>query len=70
MPWLKEYDPRVGFVSYIFAFESDYYRTNCNTPSRPTRIKALYDVPERARPRYLPVCPTGLENVNIAAVSL
>ena len=70
MPWLKEHDPRVGFASHTFTFESDYCRTNCNTPNRPTRIKALHDVPERARPRYLPARPVGLENVNITAVSL
>lgn len=54
----------------MFTFESDYYRENCNTPSRPTRIKALYDVPKRVCPEYLPVRPIGLENVDIAAISL
>ena len=70
MLWLKEHDPRVGFASHTFTFESDYCRENCNTPSRPTKVKALHDVPKRARPMYLPVRPVGLENVNIAAVSL
>jgi hypothetical protein len=70
MPWLKEHDPRVGFASHTFTFDSEYCQKNCNTPARPSKIRALHDVPKRARPSYLPPRPPGLEYIDIAEVSL
>jgi hypothetical protein len=48
MPWLKKYDPKIGFASHIFTFDSEYYRKHCNTPARPMKIKILHDVPTKA----------------------
>jgi hypothetical protein len=25
MPWLKKHDPKIGFASHIFTFDSEYY---------------------------------------------
>ena len=68
MLWLKQYDPRVGFASYTFTFDSRYCQKNCNTPARPSKIKALHDVPKRSRPNYLLARPIGLEYVDIEEV--
>ena len=70
MPWLKQHDPRVGFASHTFTFDSDYCRRHCNTPERPTKIQALHDLPKKARPQDLPPRPRPLEHMDIAKISL
>lgn len=68
--WLKKHDPKVQFASNTFRFDSEFCRKHCCTPSRPSSIKALSDVPKRARPNYLPGRPDALRNVDIASVSI
>jgi hypothetical protein len=70
MPWLKLHDPRVGFASHTFTFDSEYCQRNCNAPERPTKIHALHDLPARARPPNLPDRPEALRQHDIAQVSL
>ena len=70
MPWLKEHDPSMGFASHTIVFNSGYCQKHCNMPARPTKVHALHDVPKRDRPQYLPPRPKGLENVDIAQVSM
>lgn len=70
LPWLKKHDPKVGFAGHSFTFDSDYCRKNCNAPDRPMKVQAVHDVPRKARPEYLPARPPGLENTDIARVSL
>ena len=70
LPWLKKHDPTIGFASHTFSFNSDYCRKNCNTPSSPMKVQALHDIPKKDRPRYLPSRRAGLENRNIAQISL
>jgi hypothetical protein len=70
MPWLKLHDPRVGFASHTFTFDSEYCQRNCNAPERPTKIYALHDLPARARPPNLPDRPEALRQHDIAQVSL
>lgn len=70
LPWLKEHDPVTGWGANSMLFNSDYCRRNCNTPLRPTKIKALNDVPAKSRPKYLPDRPGALKDRDIAKVSL
>lgn len=70
LPWLKEHDPVTGWSANSMLFNSEYCRKNCNTPFKPTKIKALNDVPPKARPEYLPNRPDGLNSRDIAKVSL
>ncbi|XP_077660543.1 uncharacterized protein AFUA_3G09410 [Aspergillus fumigatus Af293] len=51
-------------------FDSDYCQKYCNTPQRLTKIQALHNVPPKTQPRYLPPRPKGLENRDIAFISL
>jgi len=70
LPWIKQHNPSINFAANWFVFDSDYYRKFCNMPSRPTKVRALADVPAKARPRYLPARPIGLQERDIAQVSL
>lgn len=70
LPWLKQHDPTIGWSANSVLFDSEYCRTNCNTPLKPTRVKALNDVPAKSRPRYLPDLPAALRGYNIAKISL
>jgi hypothetical protein len=70
MPWLKKHDPKIRFASYIFTFDSEYCRKYCNTPARPMKIKALYDIPTKARSHNLPFRPPEFRHLNIAKMSL
>ena len=70
LPWLKQHDPVTGWSANSMLFNSEYCQKNCNTPLRPTRIKALNDVPVKSRPEYLPDRPGILQNRDIAEVSL
>jgi hypothetical protein len=70
MPWLKKHDPKIGFASHIFTFDSKYYRKHYNTPARLIKIKTLHDVPTKARPHNLPFRPPELQHLNIAKMSL
>ncbi len=70
LPWLKEHDPVTGWSANSMLFNSEYCRKNCNTPLRPTKIKALNDVPAKSRPEYLPDRPKALKDRDIAKVSL
>ena len=63
------HDPRVGFASYTFIFDSNYYRRNCNTPEKPIKVVALHNVPARARPENLPPRPKALSNWDIAPIT-
>jgi hypothetical protein len=69
MPWLKKHDPKIGFASHIFTFDSEYYRKHYNTLARPIKIKALHDVPTKARPHNLPFRPPEFRYLNIAKMS-
>jgi hypothetical protein len=60
MPWLKKHDPKIGFASYIFIFDSEYCRKHYNTFTRPMKIKALHDVSTKARSHNLPFRPPEL----------
>ena len=70
IPQLKVYNPYVSFASYTFTFNSKFCRRNCNTPERPIKVKALYDVHARARPEKLPARPEALSRQDITEVSL
>jgi hypothetical protein len=70
LPWLKQHDPVVGWSANSMLFSSDHCRKNCNTPLRPTKFKALNDVPAKARPEHLPDRPSALRNRDIAQISL
>jgi hypothetical protein len=70
MPWLKKHDPKIGFASYTFTFDSEYCRKHYNTSARPIRIKTLYDVPTKARPHNLPFRPPEFRHLNIAKMLL
>jgi hypothetical protein len=67
---MKLHDPRVGFASHTFTFDSEYCRKHCNTPDRPTKINALHDLPPKTCPVNLPARPKPLEHIDIAKVSL
>jgi hypothetical protein len=69
MPWLKKHDPKIGFVSYIFTFDSEYCWKHYNTPARLMKIKTLHDIPTKARPHNLPFRPPELRYLNIAKMS-
>ena len=51
-------------------FNSDYCRKHYNTPSKPTRVKLLNDVPQKSRPKHLSNRPKGLKHRDIAPISL
>jgi hypothetical protein len=70
MPWLKKHDPKIGFASHIFTFDSEYCRKHYNTLARPMKIKALHDIPMKARPHNLPFRPSEFRHLNIAKISL
>jgi hypothetical protein len=70
LPWIRQHNPRVDFAGNSFLFNSQYCQKHCNTPSRPTRIQALSDVPAKARPQHLPPRPAGLKERDIGMVSL
>jgi transposase InsO family protein len=70
MPWLKQHDPHVGFAAHTLEFNSDYCRKHCNVPDRPTKIRALHDLPKKARPIHLPDRPHALKELDISVVSL
>ena len=70
LPWLKKHDPVVGWSANTMLFNSEYCRKNCNVPLKPTKIRALHDVPRKSRPEYLPARPEGLKDRDIAPVSL
>jgi hypothetical protein len=50
IPWLKLHDPELKFGQGTMLFNSSYCQRYCNTPSRPTRIHAVPDVPAKERP--------------------
>jgi hypothetical protein len=70
LPWLKEHDLVIGFAAHSVQFNSEFCYKNCNTPSRPTKIRALHDMPSKARPKHLPPRPVGLRDKDIGQVSL
>jgi hypothetical protein len=70
MPWLKKHDPKIGFASHTFTFDSEYCRKHYNTPARPIKIKTLHDIPTKARPHNLLFKPPELQYLNIAKMSL
>lgn len=70
LPWIRQHSPHVDFAGNSFLFNSRFCQTYCNTPSRPTKIQALSDVPAKARPRHLPPRPAGLKEKDIGIVSL
>jgi hypothetical protein len=63
---LKKHDPKIGFASHIFTFDSEYCRKHYNTLARPIRIKILHDIPTKARSHNLPFRPSELRHLNIA----
>jgi hypothetical protein len=63
---LKKHDPKIGFASHTFTFDSEYCRKHYNTPARPIKIKILHDVPTKARSHNLPFKPPELQYLNIA----
>jgi hypothetical protein len=67
---LKKRDPKIGFASHTFTFDSEYCRKHCNTFIRPMKVKALYDVPTKARPHNLPFRPPEFQHLNITKISL
>jgi hypothetical protein len=70
MPWLKEHDPFTRYAANTIMFNSEYCYNHCNTPSRPTKLRALSDIPPRSTPRHLPPRPLGLAERDITAISL
>jgi hypothetical protein len=68
MPWLKKHDPKIGFASHTFTFDSEYCRKHYNTPARLIKIKILHDVPTKARSHNLPFKSSELRHLNIAKV--
>jgi hypothetical protein len=67
---LKKHDPKIEFASHIFTFDSEYCQKHYNTPARSIKIKALHDVPTKARPHNLPFRPPKFRHLNIAKMSL
>lgn len=70
MPWLKQHDPTIRFAAHTITFDSDYCRKYCNLPGRPSKLRALQDVPKTARPYSQPYRPDALKEYDICAVSL
>ena len=69
IPWLKMHDPRIGFASHTFTFDSEFCRQNCNMPERPMKVVAMHDVPARARPENLPNRPEALSRWDVAPIT-
>jgi hypothetical protein len=70
MPWLKQHDPTIRFASHTITFDSEYCRRHCNVPGKPTKLKALQDVPKTAR-TYRPLsCPDILRKYEPYQVTL
>lgn len=70
MPWLKQHDPTIRFAAHTITFDSEYCRKHCNVPGRPSKLRALQDVPKSARTVPDPSRPEALRNRDICAVSL
>jgi hypothetical protein len=64
------HDLKIGFASHIFTFDSEYCRKYYNTFAPPMKIKALHDVPTKARSHSLPFRPPEFQYLNIAKISL
>ena len=67
---MKLHNPRVGFASHTFTFNSEYCRKHCNTPARLTKINALHNLPLKSRPIDLLNRLKLLKDKDIARVSL
>jgi hypothetical protein len=70
MPWLKQYNPQVGFAAHKFTFSSPYCQKYRNTPTRPAKIKALQRVPRKFLRQMEQNIPPILEKKNILPISL
>jgi transposase InsO family protein len=70
MPWLKQHDPQVGFAAHTLTFNSQYCQKFCNVPDRPTKTRALHDVPRKFRQGMQNETPDALKNWNILPISL
>lgn len=70
MPWLKQHNPQVGFTAHTFTFSSPYCQKYCNTPTRPTKIKALQTVPKKFLHQMEERIAEALKRKDILPISL
>ncbi|KAG7003723.1 Transposon Tf2-9 polyprotein [Fusarium oxysporum f. sp. conglutinans] len=70
MPWLKQHDPQVGFAAHTFTFNSPYCQKFCNTPAKPTKIKALQTVPKKFLRQLEQNIPQSLRRKDILPITL
>ncbi|KAJ0128788.1 Uncharacterized protein HZ326_28115 [Fusarium oxysporum f. sp. albedinis] len=70
MPWLKQHDPQVGFAAHTFTFNSPYCQKFCNTPAKPTKIKALQTIPKKFLRQLEQSIPENLRKKDILPISL
>jgi hypothetical protein len=51
LPWLKLHNPELSFRKETMLFNSAFCQKHCNTPLKPTRARAIPNIPERDRPK-------------------
>src|SRR6478735_7483485 len=70
MPWLKQYDPQVGFAAHTFTFNSPYCQKFCNTPAKPAKTKALQTILMKFLRQLEQSIPENLRKKDILPISL
>jgi hypothetical protein len=72
VPWLKLHDPELKFGKGTMLFNSDYCRKHCNAPLKPSRVRAVPDVPRKDRPENVirPVADPEPKKLDIQPISL
>jgi hypothetical protein len=53
IPWLKLHNPKLKFSKETMLFNSEHCRAHCNAPLRPSRVRAVPDVPAKDRPENI-----------------
>lgn len=67
IPWLKLHDPELKFGKETMLFDSDYCQKHYNIPLKPSRVRAVPDVPPKDRPENVvrPVADPKPEKLDI-----
>jgi predicted aspartyl protease len=69
MTWARLHNPSLDFASNSLVFDKKFCQERCNIPGKPSRVRAVWDIPKKARPIHLPDRPEGLKHVDISPVS-
>ena len=70
LPWLEKHDPKTEWASRTITFNSKFCREHCGISEQPQPQPMLKDIPKKTAPRYLPDRPEGLQNTDIAFISV